>query len=143
MRVNSDHTEIKAHFVRSPSQKSNRSRGMVQPQIKKPLEDAEHEEAYAESENMSFIQGDDDTIWTDRKEVECRPTLPFPIESNDPHFLNKQLKVPSDLQTNPLSQSMNPLSQSMNIAASGENSGTKSMIISPEQLIHVLTDSMQ
>ena len=76
---------------------------MAQPQIKKPLEDAEHEEAYAESENMSFIQGDDDTIWTDRKEIECRPTLPFPIESNDPHFLNKQLKVPSDLQTNPLS----------------------------------------
>ena len=38
---------------------------------------------------------------------------------------------------------MNPLSQSMNIAESGANSGNKSMIISPEQLIHVLTDSMQ
>ena len=82
---------------------------------------ADHEEAYAESENMSFIVGDDDTLWTDRNNRECRPTLPFPIESNDPHFLDKQLMVPSNLPTNPLSQSMNPLSQSMNIPSASVN----------------------
>ena len=52
--------------LNSPTSDSSRTRNLLQNQIRKPLEDADHEEAFAEFESMSEMVGEDGLLWTNR-----------------------------------------------------------------------------
>lgn len=74
-----DRQESQFSEVLSPSMANShrRERHFVN-QIKKPLADADHEEAYAESEGMSsLVIGDDDLLWTNREGEDPRSPQPL------------------------------------------------------------------